>query len=87
MKCKQCRLDVDPDSHLNRVVKENSNTSPADENLEFHNEQWTPENIAELTKNDEELKVIISLMNTSSSQPERNDIMKYDEATKSYWAQ
>ena len=65
MKCKQCGLDVDPDTHMNRVVHENSNIGSDDVRQEFYNEQWTPENIAELTKNDEELKVIINLLNTS----------------------
>ena len=87
MKCKQCGLDVDPDSHMNRVVKDSSNTSSKNINQEFFNEQWTPEKIAELTGDDEELKVIIYLLSTSTVQPERNEIMKYDEITKSYWAQ
>ena len=50
MKCKQCGLDVDPDSHMNRMMKENSDTGSADVNQKFHNEQWTPENIAKLTE-------------------------------------
>ena len=87
MKCKQCGLDVNPDSHMNRVVKDNSNTSSENINQEFYNEQWTPEKIAELTGDDEELKTIINLLNTSIEQPTRNEIMKYDEVTKSYWAQ
>ena len=69
------------------MITEDSSIELKDANQEFHNEQWTPESVAELTKDDEELKIIIQLLNTCTSQPERNEIMKYDEATKSYWMQ
>ena len=71
MKCQQCGLDVDRDSYMNRVVRENLNTSSV--NQEFYNERWTPENIAQLTGDNEEFKVIIYLLNTSIKQPARND--------------
>ena len=88
MKCKQCGIEANPrracESSNERDPRLKCQKQNASKNM---TRNGRPENIALLTSQDEEMRTIIQLLQTHVDQPARDDILAFDEITKSYWAQ